>query len=241
MAAAIMAMGQKTAMGKKTRLQQFSGHSRLHLFLPDQEFPLPAVIPSRVVFELFERMAWRVADYHKSDFTIFEFCHRWFFLGSFFFNWSSRPTIKHQNRKNKVSLMSDCFVAVCCRVLQNFRHRISIPRTRPLYLMRLCADLFQTPIQLLILLLRLSVLHTQSFVYYVVPPIYFKFLTSIFSQLIFFSNIWTAFFKKEPWKVKVPLSILGFCFLISNESNPFGGITCITPALLVKQRKFPSF
>ena len=85
--------------------------------------------------------------------------------------------------------MSDCFVAVCCRVLQNFRHRISIPRTRPLYLMRLCADLFQTPIQLLILLLRLSVLHTQSFVYYVVPPIYFKFLTSIFSQLIFFSNI----------------------------------------------------
>jgi len=57
MAAAIMAMGQKTAMGKKTRLQQFSGHSRLHLFLPDQEFPLPAVIPSRVVFELFERMA----------------------------------------------------------------------------------------------------------------------------------------------------------------------------------------
>jgi len=50
------------ARGKKTRLQQFSGHSRLHLFLTDQEFPLPAVVPSRNVCELLERMAWGVSD-----------------------------------------------------------------------------------------------------------------------------------------------------------------------------------
>ena len=38
------------ARRKKTRLQQFSGHSRLHLFLTDQEFPFPAVAPSRIVW-----------------------------------------------------------------------------------------------------------------------------------------------------------------------------------------------
>jgi len=57
------------ANGKKSRLQQFSGHFRLHLFVTDQEFPLPAVAPSRVVAELLERMAWGVANYYQSDKT----------------------------------------------------------------------------------------------------------------------------------------------------------------------------
>jgi len=45
--------------------------------------------------------------------------------------------------------------------------------------------------------------------------------TSIFSQLMFLSNIWTALFEKEPWKVKPPLKSRDFpSFLWALVSSP---------------------